>query len=258
MILESLQPGDLDHLVLPLLSIDEFSSKIDDARAIVVGWYCTDRDPATDLMKFIEGSNLPFLDTEVSPAPTPDGYYLLFVEISRNQDFINTLTEILHQVSNLVDNEWQMKVWGHTDIVDISKDNIKEYVNLNPNAVKSTDEEESSNIEPEDESPQITGPAEVSEEPSEEDKLEEQGFWNDASVDSIMLTESHIQFTGMGSVITLVKPVVQITEFGKLILDESRDATILQSMLGRDYYVWSYENAIVIQHGDSQVALKFF
>ena len=68
----SLHPGDLQDLVLPLIDIDTFNSKIDNQRAIVVAFQVTDQDPAQDLMKFIEGSNLALLDTEVSPAPSPE------------------------------------------------------------------------------------------------------------------------------------------------------------------------------------------
>jgi hypothetical protein len=84
-LIEGMQANDLDFLIMPLISIDEYESKIDDRRAVVIGFYVTDNDPASELSAFIEKGTVPVLDTEVSPAPTEDGYYMVFVEMDRNE-----------------------------------------------------------------------------------------------------------------------------------------------------------------------------
>ena len=77
---EGLRPDDLEDLVLPILSIDEYESKIEDD-GIVVGFYTQYKDPANDLNRFIQKSAIDILDSEVSPAPTEDGYFIVFVEL---------------------------------------------------------------------------------------------------------------------------------------------------------------------------------
>jgi len=97
---EGLRRGDLNHMILPLISIDEFLSKIDDRTVIVVAFYAYEEDPAHDLSNFIERSPTNVLDTDVSPAPTREGYYVTFVEIKRDQKFISKLLKILAEVDN--------------------------------------------------------------------------------------------------------------------------------------------------------------
>ena len=43
---EGLTRDALEHLVMPMVTIDEFESKIDDRRVVVTGFYVTDQDPA--------------------------------------------------------------------------------------------------------------------------------------------------------------------------------------------------------------------
>src|SRR5690606_30290855 len=91
---ESLFPGDLKDLIKPVVSIDEFEPKIDPA-AIVLAFYAREEDPAFDLSRFIEfGPINSVLDTEVSPAPDEDGFYLVFVEIEAKD--IKEIAEITY------------------------------------------------------------------------------------------------------------------------------------------------------------------
>jgi hypothetical protein len=135
LITEGLMAGDLNDLVLPMLSIDEFASKIDDETTIVVGFYCFEEDPAHDLANFIERSPVPVLDTDVSPAPSREGYYLTFVEIKRNHQFPQNLLNILKEVSSLtsVDN-WQFTSpklsKGKVEVVN--NQNLAKFVDLDP------------------------------------------------------------------------------------------------------------------------------
>lgn len=104
---EGLREGDLDGLVLPTLSIDEFETKLDDD-AIVVAFYVQDREPADDLNRFIQKGAVALLDTDVSPAPNEDGYYIVFVELERNDTFPERLMHILDSLKGLSDIEqWQ-------------------------------------------------------------------------------------------------------------------------------------------------------
>lgn len=135
---EGLKRGDLNHMILPLISIDEFNSKIDDRTVIVVAFYSYEEDPAHDLSNFIERSPQNVLDTDVSPAPTREGYYVTFVEIKRDSKFIPKLLKILTEIDNLTN----VKQWQFTSqklpsgkVLPVSEDNLKKWVNVNPELV---------------------------------------------------------------------------------------------------------------------------
>jgi hypothetical protein len=137
---EGLRPGDLNHMVLPLISVDEFNSKIDDRTVIVVAFYSFEEDPAHDLSNFIERSPENVLDTDVSPAPTREGYYVTFVEIKRDSKFVSKLLKILDEVNNLT----QVKQWQFTSqklpagkVLPVTQANLEKWVNVQAKPDKS-------------------------------------------------------------------------------------------------------------------------
>lgn len=122
---EGLRPGDLSNLVLPLISVDEYESKIDD-KAIVFGFYVQDKNAAADLNKFIQKSSISLLDTEVSPAPDQHGYYLLFVEMMNNDRISENISAILKELEPLVEiDEWQIRIRKTDGILDFSEETLK-------------------------------------------------------------------------------------------------------------------------------------
>jgi hypothetical protein len=139
MLNEGLRKGDLDHMILPMISIDEFSSKIDDRTVIVVAFYCFEEDPAHDLSNFIERSPSNPLDTDVSPAPSREGYYVTFVEIKRNERFVERLMRIITEVSSLTDvQEWQFTSpkLDQGKVLSLTKENVIKWVDTKPAPVK--------------------------------------------------------------------------------------------------------------------------
>lgn len=274
-ITESLQPGDLDHLVLPLISIDEFNSKIDNRRAIVVAFYCTDKNPAQDLMRFIEGSNLDMLDTEVSPAPSSEGYYVVFVELSRNTEFPATLDEIIQQVGNIAENKWQVKIWNHDDIVHYSTDVIEKLVILDPSQIPPDPEDDQEPVKDvvdqaqAEEPPAEPAPVPV-EEPAEPPAapeepapaaapppppIAEHAFWNQADIDRVIISNRQVVFHSGGTSRAYVRAPTT-SEFGKLNLEENLNVRALRKLLGHQYQVYMYEHGIVVQRGSDYRVLK--
>lgn len=109
---EGLRRGDLEDMVLPMVTIDEYASKLDDT-AIVLGFYVHDKDAADDLNRFIQKSPAELLDTDVSPAPDQRGYYIVFVEFMNDKKIVEGIKSVIEEVSSLVDNEsWQMRLRG--------------------------------------------------------------------------------------------------------------------------------------------------
>lgn len=123
---EGLRENDLEDLVLPLLSIDEFESKIDDD-AVVLGFYVKDSDPAQDLNRFIQKSPVSLLDSDVSPAPNEDGYFLVFVELVRDPSLSGKILTILEEIKSLVNldvDSWQFTCYGHEAVFDLTEENL--------------------------------------------------------------------------------------------------------------------------------------
>ena len=109
---EGLRVHDLINIVLPVLSIDEYESKID-SDAVVVGFYVDSDQPAKDLANFIEKGANEILDTEVSPASDDNGNYLVFVEFLRDENFPQVLEDVLNSVKRLTGiSKWQFMYYG--------------------------------------------------------------------------------------------------------------------------------------------------
>lgn len=140
---EGLKAGDLQDLVLPMLSIDEFSSKIDDNTTIVVAFYCFEEDAAHDLSNFVERSPVNVEDTEVSPAPSKEGYYLTFVEMRRSEQFPQRLNKLLDEVSRLTNvTNWQFTS-EHLEsgqVLEVTAQNIADHVTLKPKSEHKSDQ----------------------------------------------------------------------------------------------------------------------
>lgn len=132
---EGLRSGDLDNLILNIISIDEYESKILDD-AIVVGFKAVDKEPAEDLSKFIEHSGLELLDSDVSPGPDDDGNYYVFVEFMRNKAFVEKLDKIIQNINYVTNiDEWQIQIYHTNELHPYSKENIKHNVRLNSDEV---------------------------------------------------------------------------------------------------------------------------
>jgi hypothetical protein len=83
---------ELNGMVIPLISIDEFEPKMGTTEeVIVISFFCRDELPAFDLDEFIDKSVVEFLDSEVSPNPNEDGLYLVFIEFKRQKFLVEVL-----------------------------------------------------------------------------------------------------------------------------------------------------------------------
>lgn len=124
---EGLRPGDLEHLILPSISIDEFEPKSGQPdNVVVVGFFAQDQEPANDLATFIERGSHKILDTEVSPAPDEEGRYLVFVEMNRDSEMFYNTTKIVKDISKLVNvDEWEFKFHGSDRTIIVSATEIQ-------------------------------------------------------------------------------------------------------------------------------------
>lgn len=126
---EGVEHGDLQSLVKNVVSVGEFEPKTGtEDEIMVVGFYCDDEKPANDLAKFIERGITGALDTEVSPNPDDEGYYMVFVEIENNADSMKNVFEILLDAARLANiEEWTLKFYSSKELT-IGNDDIKEWL----------------------------------------------------------------------------------------------------------------------------------
>lgn len=233
---EGLKRHALQDLVLPLLSIDEYESKISDKRAIVVGIYVLDEDPAIDLSNFIDRGSSPLLDTEVSPAPTPEGHFMVFVEMARNDSFPTALVDLLREIENICDvPKWSFTCPDCTGPTALNEENLRAHIVLDASAVHDNTGQEA-------------------EEPT--DKIAEMAeFWKDAAVDAVEHQDDDIVLH-TGNVPFRLRRMPEGTYLGSLDPDNS-DARLLESMLGgHPYEVWATDDALLITKGDSTMLVQ--
>jgi len=149
-ITEGLLEHDLDFTIMPLISIDEYQSKIDDRKAIVVGFYVTEKDPAQDLATFIEKGIVRVLDTDVSTAPTEDGHYLVFVELDRDSKFPKKLLKIIDEINNITNvKDWEFSPLHskQDENYDLTEEELEKRVNLDPDSIEIDDNEDEGEAE---------------------------------------------------------------------------------------------------------------
>jgi len=106
-----LKPNDLRYTVLKKISFDEFEPKTGDERDVaVLGFYVSQEDAGKDLYSFLSDSVVENRDIEVSPNPDLDGYYMVFVELDRNQQLFSNVRKIVAEVERLTSKlDWSVK-----------------------------------------------------------------------------------------------------------------------------------------------------
>lgn len=101
-----LRAGDLDNLVYNIFEIDSYASKMgDDKNIITLSFSVKDKNPADDLVKFLESGYSFILDSDVTSGEQSDGTYKVFVELERNKSANKNIIEIIDGVTKLANLE---------------------------------------------------------------------------------------------------------------------------------------------------------
>ena len=131
MLTEGLREKDLEYLVSNYVSIDQYTSKLDDDN-VTVAFFINEKDAAEDLRDFIEKVfYIEIRDIEISASLTDDYKYILFVEFERNINFPKILLDMISSVTNVTNNkDWKFKTFGMNDKADLTIENIKNNVRL--------------------------------------------------------------------------------------------------------------------------------
>lgn len=228
MLTEGLRKGDLDGMVLPLITIDEYESKISDDKSIVVGFYVFEEDAAHDLSNFIERAPYMILDTDVSPAPTKDGYYVCFVEMQRSNDFGDSLTKLLSDLTLLTNvDDWQFTTvkLPKDKIVKLSDETLEKYVDSEP---RHGEDNERKNVNE---------------------------FFRDSSLSEVLLSESRLVLSrqSVSQMFQLIG-ILESPPQGAMDLSESASGACLrlQNLLGGPYNVHQIGAYTVVENYNSE------
>jgi hypothetical protein len=107
---EGLEANDLKRLVHDELHIDEYKSKMGkDEDVVVVSFKVAGREPALDLVNFIEKGYDWVIDADTSPGEVNKGKYLVFVEMNRRMRVPERIIEMLGDLETLTG--FKLKDW---------------------------------------------------------------------------------------------------------------------------------------------------
>jgi len=129
-----LHTGDLQDTMLKKISIDEYEPKTgDSSEVLVLGFSLRESSQGQDLYNFLNSSIFEIRDVEVSPNPNPDNYYMVFVEMDRNENVLENIRKIVKDVENI---SGKLPWMGKTHLTDefhpLFDEGITEFVITNP------------------------------------------------------------------------------------------------------------------------------
>lgn len=133
---EGLEQGDLKRLIHDELHIDEFKSKLgDDCDVIVMSFKVAAKEPANDLVAFIEKGYDWVIDSDVSSGEMDDGSYIVFVELERHPDAAEQINQLLDDLMNVTEQKlenWRVRYVKSRTEKPYSIEAIQEMVPLTP------------------------------------------------------------------------------------------------------------------------------
>lgn len=133
---EGLEAGDLARLIDASITVDEYKSKMgSDEEVCVITFKVQGKDPARDLVSFIEKSYDWVLDADTSSGELDDGTYLVFVEIDREADIIDNILTMFNDLEPLTEigaHEWKLSTTKPKQSADASADGLRKLIPTSP------------------------------------------------------------------------------------------------------------------------------
>jgi hypothetical protein len=135
---EGLERGDLARLIHPELHVDEFKSKLgDDQDVIVLSFKVDAKEPAVDLVGFIEKGYEWVLDADVSSGEMDDGSYIVFVELDRNNEAPENIISLIEDLMGLTEQDaedWRVRYYKAHKETTLSLEALHDLIPLSPEA----------------------------------------------------------------------------------------------------------------------------
>ena len=138
---EGLEANDLARLIHPELHVDEFKSKLgDDADIVVLSFKVDNKEPANDLVAFIEKGYDWVVDADVSSGEMDDGSYIVFVEMDRNEQLADNIMALMDDLMNLTDqstDEWRVRYYKSHKETQLSLEALQNLIPATPEKYES-------------------------------------------------------------------------------------------------------------------------
>lgn len=136
MINEGLEQNDLMRLIHPVIHIDEFKSKMGkDTDVCVISFKVDGKEPALDLVNFIEKGYEWVIDADVSSGEMEDGDFAVFVELERDESLPENVMEMMSDIMNLTGqdlDEWRFCYYTSREKYQLDTETLDKMVPLNP------------------------------------------------------------------------------------------------------------------------------
>lgn len=122
--------GEMENLVTPTISIDQYKPKIGEANeTVVVAFEVAFEQPAKDLSNLIETDVTDHLDVDVSEGPNSDGKYMVFLEFERNNQLFEKIMSIMKVASQVTGiTEWKYSYYKGEESKELTLENLGETV----------------------------------------------------------------------------------------------------------------------------------
>lgn len=137
---EGLEQGDLKRLVHPEIHIDEFKSKLGrDEDVCVISFKVTGKEPANDLVNFVEKGYDWVIDADSSSGEMDDGDYIVFVECDRESTIPDNLMQLVDDLLNLTEqdiSDWFVKYRNRGPKKPLSKETLEQIIPLSSEQYK--------------------------------------------------------------------------------------------------------------------------
>jgi len=135
---EGLEQNDLERLVHPELHVDEFKSKLgDDQDVIVLSFKVDTKEPANDLVNFIEKGYDWVIDADISSGEMDDGSYIVFVELDRTESAPENIMDLLDDLMNITGqkiSDWRVRYFKSRKERALDIDALTQLIPLTPDA----------------------------------------------------------------------------------------------------------------------------
>jgi len=141
---EGLDYHDLEGIVLPVLSVDEYSAQMGrDSEIVTLAFTVKNKQAGNDLADWFERGYDFVLDAQVSDGELTTGKYLVFVEMNRRTSVPERIITLLDDMETLTD----MKLKDWTVIVDeqeheADEDILKQVIVMSPHKYREENEDD--------------------------------------------------------------------------------------------------------------------
>ena len=223
---ESLRQNDLEFLVSPYVSVDQYTSKIKSDN-ITIAFFCNQLEVAQDLVDFLERLYpIEISDIEIAETLTEDNKNIVYVELERNQMFPKILIDIIDSINFLINceiDDWDFITFGMKDKQKLSYEAIEKNVRLVPLELQ---------------------PTVIKKEP--EEKPEEEKKEEEVKEESVQYSKDGITRTYLDEGIITREELNKILEESETINENSLDAEILEFNFPESEILTTDKNAFII------------